>query len=633
MFYAFNSISSQPALDELNDAMKLFGDTLVTYISILSCFIAVILAFLIIYANQFIMKRRKKELGVYMSLGMNKWSVSFIFVREILLIGFLALVIGLGIGFVLSQGISMLALKMFASDVSGFQLMFSWEAMTKTLISFAIIFLIVMLFNSRTIMNVKLINLLMASRKNQELKTPNNWITIPLFLLSIVCLTIGVTSLINYGTNKDNLLWILGTVGLGIALFYYTASSVMVLLTQRSKKIYFKDLNGFLFRQFGSKMQSNFLVIVVLCGLLLSSLVVLGTGFSTTTSLNKEAESSVPFDLTVLLPVHSETTPLEKTDNDDIALKENLDDYVELTLYEAAFTYEELFKQQELDIPENKNDLYKSNVTFISLSDYNKQMTLSGQDEIQLKSDQYLVNSDKNQPAIKKLIDNNTELTIDNKKLVPAENQLKKDVIFLKEANVPTIATIVVPDEVTKELNPNSYLLNGNFDSEEKESAIYNEMNNKWVEESLEGSVLYASQKMVYESYYGTFGVIAFITSYLGIILMIVTLTVLALQQLTEVQDNQERYLTLSKIGANKRMINRTLFRQIGFYFVSPLILSSILSIFFVRFVLDRLEPFFNVPINQNMFMSIGVIMLFYTIYFIATYQSAKRIIVEQKIN
>src|SRR5699024_6314677 len=160
-----------------------------------------------------------------------------------------------------------------------------------------------------------------------------------------------------------------------------------------------------------------------------------------------------------------------------------------------------------------------------------------------------------------------------------------------------------------------------------------NEMNNKWVEESLEGSVLYASQKMVYESYYGTFGVIAFITSYLGIILMIVTLAVLALQQLTEVQDNQERYLTLSKIGANKRMINRTLFRQIGFYFVSPLILSSILSIFFVRFVLDRLEPFFNVPINQNMFMSIGVIMLFYTIYFIATYQSAKRIIVEHKIN
>lgn len=82
LFYAFNSISSQPDLNKLNYAMELFGDALVTYIGLLSKFIAVILAFLIIYANQFIMKRRKKEMGIYMSLGMNKWKISSLFVGE-----------------------------------------------------------------------------------------------------------------------------------------------------------------------------------------------------------------------------------------------------------------------------------------------------------------------------------------------------------------------------------------------------------------------------------------------------------------------------------------------------------------------------------------------------------------------
>jgi len=113
---------------------------------------------------------------------------------------------------------------------------------------------------------------------------------------------------------------------------------------------------------------------------------------------------------------------------------------------------------------------------------------------------------------------------------------------------------------------------------------------------------------------------------------MIVTLSVLALQQLTETQDNKERYLTLSKIGANKKMINRLLFRQIGFYFISPLILASFISIFTTKVVLEKLEPFFEVSIKQNMFLSFGIILLLYVIYFIATYQSAKQVILDNRL-
>lgn len=157
-------------------------------------------------------------------------------------------------------------------------------------------------------------------------------------------------------------------------------------------------------------------------------------------------------------------------------------------------------------------------------------------------------------------------------------------------------------------------------------------MNNKWIEKSLEGEIYYVTKSVIQDTYFGIFGVIAFISSYLGIILMIVTLSVLALQQLTETQDNKERYLTLSKIGANKKMINRLLFRQIGFYFISPLILASFISIFTTKVVLEKLEPFFEVSIKQNMFLSFGIILLLYVIYFIATYQSAKQVILDNRL-
>lgn len=72
LFYAFNSISDQPAFSDMGITGSLLYDQLGILLSALSVVIAVVLAFLIIYANQFLLKRRKKELGVYMVLGMKK---------------------------------------------------------------------------------------------------------------------------------------------------------------------------------------------------------------------------------------------------------------------------------------------------------------------------------------------------------------------------------------------------------------------------------------------------------------------------------------------------------------------------------------------------------------------------------
>ncbi|MEI2435870.1 ABC transporter permease [Priestia megaterium] len=635
LFYAFNSMSSQPDLNNLNYAMELFGDALVTYIGLLSKFIAVILAFLIIYANQFIMKRRKKEMGIYMSLGMNKWKISSLFVGETFLVGILALMVGLGIGFLLSQGISIVALKLFVGNAAGFQLMFSAAAMKQTIISFALIFIIVMLFNTRTIMNIKLVDLLTANRKNQELKVPNKLITLLLFLLSLVSLVTGITLLLFYGLNKDKMTWIMGLLVVGVILFYYTVSGVIIMLMKRNKKTYFTGLNAFSFRQLGSKMQTNFLVMIVLCGLLFTSLVVLGTGFSTTSSMNKQAKASTPFDLTIMYPYQKNIAPLNRADRDGIKLRKSLKSYAQTTLYKTTMTYEDLFEGQKLNLAKAEQKMLQSHINFISQTDFNKQMRLSGQKQIQLNPDQYIINANHEgtEKNVKYFLQHNGTLIVGHKTLTPVSDKQFKNIISLSNSTITNdMGTVIIPDQVARTLKPDSYLLNGKFPSIKVEGQVYEAMNNKWIEHSLNGSMFYVTNSVIKDTYFGTFGVIAFICSYLGIVLLIVTLSVLSLQQLTEIQDNKERYRTLAKLGADKGMINKSIFKQVAFYFVAPLIMAVILSSFTTRVVLDKLEPFFEISIAQNMIVSYGIILALYAVYFVATYQSAKQIIVENNI-
>ena len=125
LFYAFNSISDQPAFLEMSMTRALLYEQLGKMISALSVVISIVLAFLIIYANQFLLKRRKKELGIYMMLGMKKGRISRIFAGETLCVGVIALGVGLIFGFILSQGASLIALKLFAIELDKYQLVFS----------------------------------------------------------------------------------------------------------------------------------------------------------------------------------------------------------------------------------------------------------------------------------------------------------------------------------------------------------------------------------------------------------------------------------------------------------------------------------------------------------------------------
>ena len=189
IFYTFNSIQSQSIMMELNEVQAVAFEQVESIMGYASIFVSFVLGFLIIYANNYLIKRRKKEFGIYMTLGMEKVSLSKIIFIETLLVGIISLAIGLGIGVLLSQGLSVLTAKMFEVNLTKFKFIFSSSSMIKTLLCFGGIYLIVLLFNSITIRKVNLIDLLTSSRKNEKIKIRNIWISVITFIIS--CIIIG----------------------------------------------------------------------------------------------------------------------------------------------------------------------------------------------------------------------------------------------------------------------------------------------------------------------------------------------------------------------------------------------------------------------------------------------------------
>ena len=158
IFYMFNSIDSQQAMLEVSQSTRDIIKLMINMLGYISVFVAVVLGLLIVYANNFLINRRKKEFGIYMTLGMGKRQISKIILMETIVVGIMSLIVGLIIGVFASQFMSILVAKMFEADMSKFQFVFSKDACIKTGIYFAVMYVAVMFFNTFTVSRYKLIN-------------------------------------------------------------------------------------------------------------------------------------------------------------------------------------------------------------------------------------------------------------------------------------------------------------------------------------------------------------------------------------------------------------------------------------------------------------------------------------------
>lgn len=647
IFYVFNAIDDQSVMMKVSSTTAEIIKLMTNVLSGVSVFVSIILAFLIVYASRFLIKRRNKEFGVYLTLGMSKKKISLILFIETLIIGIVSLVVGLGIGFLLSQLMSILVANMFEADLTRFQFVFSTNACIKTLIYFGIMYFVVMIFNTINISKCKLIDLMHSNKKSEKIKLKNPLFCTIVFIISCIALGFAyyqVTGGIEKMTNANSIFVPIGVGAISTFFVFWSLSGLLLKIFISMKNTYYKGLNSFTLRQFSSKINTMTFSMTIICLMLFITICVLSSALSMKNSLNKNVVEFSPRDIEISKPANVDLEDSDFTDKqienyklsfEEIFTKNGFDfkkfknivyfslyadDYV--TLKSTLGTY---YKTAKKNYPFLRYDDY---VVLMKNSDYNNLANNFNLEKINLNSDQYAVVGN-----YKKMIDiknealkRNTEIIVNQRIYLP---KYKKAINGFYEmgSQQSEIGFIVLPDDALNENQKISNKMvadyNGNQDDIEKDVTSFLNNTSKYV-------ITFNTKKDIRYASVGLGAIVTFLGLYLGIIFLISCAAILALKELSESSDNVEKFVVLRKIGVDEQELNKALFKQIGIFFMFPLILAIIHSIFGVMFCNNILKTM-GVSFNLKSVIITSLFIIFiYGGYFFITYICSKNIIKEK---
>lgn len=647
IFYVFNAIDDQSVMMKVSSTTAEIIKLMTNVLSGVSVFVSIILAFLIVYASRFLIKRRNKEFGVYLTLGMSKKKISLILFIETLIIGIVSLVVGLGIGFLLSQLMSILVANMFEADLTRFQFVFSTNACIKTLIYFSIMYFVVMIFNTINISKCKLIDLMHSNKKSEKIKLKNPLFCTIVFIISCIALGFAyyqVTGGIEKMTNANSIFVPIGIGAVSTFFVFWSLSGLLLKIFISMKNTYYKGLNSFTLRQFSSKINTMTFSMTIICLMLFITICVLSNALSMKNSLNKNVIEFSPRDIEISKPA-----------NVDL----EVNDFTGKQIENYKLSFEEIFTKNGFDFKKFKNIVYfslyaddyvtlkstlgtyyktaKKNYPFLRYddyivlmknSDYNNLANNFNLEKINLNSDQYaVVGNYKEMIDIKnEALKRNTEIIVNQRIYLP---KYKKAINGFYEmgSQKSEIGFIVLPDDALNENQKISDKMvadyNGNQDDIEKDVTSFLNNTSKYI-------ITFNTKKDIRDASVGLGAIVTFLGLYLGIIFLISCAAILALKELSESSDNVEKFVVLRKIGVDEQELNKALFKQIGIFFMFPLILAIIHSIFGVMFCNNILKTM-GVSFNLKSVIITSLFIIFiYGGYFFITYICSKNIIKEK---
>lgn len=696
LFYVFNSVGSQAAVLELNNSRKLIVDLLAKILSGMSILVVFILGALIIYASRFLIKRRNKEFAIYLTLGMSKRKISRLLFFETLMIGVISLGVGLLLGIGVSQLISVLIAKLFETNMDKFTFVFSEKAFFDTILYFGLIYLIVIFFNTVIVGRLKIIELLQGSKKSEKAFLKNPLLRAIVFVVSASVLGYAYwwvnNDKVSLMDRVYNLLWPVIAGVVATFLIFWSLSGLIMEIVTRSKKFYFKGLNSFVFRQISSKVNTAVVSMSLISLLLFLTISILSLCFSINESMKKELAYNTPVDamaeLTDYLAVYGSNSSvgyLSQMSNEQRKaalatsqdymkkslyqnlidrnpnLAKDIKDHVELNVYaDSKFTFAQILPADQLT-GMVEAFMSKTTVPMVRVSDYNKLAKLYHRDEIHLKDDQYQFLADYKTMAeiLDKTLAANTQIKYRNFTLSPVAKKHQEGFITSSGFKSNT-GIFIVPDNVITDqpIGTQALLMNYNlsnsrtaeqidedlrkaFDlgdlsvevtTSSEEAVQKAENSSKKVDRPSGVSINVYTKLLVKTGSVGMQAIATFVGFYLGIIFLISSAAILALKQLSESSDNTEKYAALRRLGASNKMLNRALFVQIAIFFIAPLLVGIIHSIFGIMFASSIIEIFGSDGLLASIPMTVSMIVLIYGGYFLLTYISSKRIISEKQL-
>ncbi len=660
VFYAFGSVREQTAVIDLASDQRRAVEEIVGILGGVSVFVLVILGFLVVYANRFLIRRRKREFGIYLTLGMDLTHVSLIIVVETLAVGMVALAVGLVLGVALSQLMMYVTARLFEATVTGFSLAFSLESCLRTIACFTAIFLVSLAFNVFTVSRYKLIDLINADRVTEQVKLRSLPVSVVLFVLSVALIGVAYRTLLDHGMLEEGPYFGIATglVTVGTLLFFFSLSGFLLRLVQSSKRAYLSGLNMFTLRQLNSRINTAWLSISLVCAMLFLAICSVCTGFSVATGLNESALRSSVYDASLLTyPSGLSVRYTQGAAADDgydmvAALRRDVPDWD--ALVSAAQQVDVYGRPEDEALPtmgwfvgntdyawgatmgqalEGSGDTH---VNVVRVSQYNALRALMGEEPVDLGSDGCLLWVDT--LSLKDFWNAATEqnpiVGVWGRELTFVGTRVV-DEAFSDGSGGTTTGVLVVPDDAVPAGEvPVRSLLNVSYGGarEDVEPRFTDALDKAYAD------VFYTQDDGVFPwpvfSYNtavgilseasGTTVMVSYLAIYIGFVLLVSCAAVLALQQLSEAADNVGRYRLLLELGAERRMVNRALLVQIGIYFLFPLVVAvahAAVALFVVNEIVSLMTGY---QIGTALMVTVGFVVVLYGGYFLVTYLTSK---------
>lgn len=647
VFYVFNAIGDQAVYMQVSENRDDIIELLTNTLSGISVFVAVLLGLIIVYANRFLMKRRNMEFALYLMLGMGKGKISAILFIETLLIGTGSIVVGLLIGIGISQLMSALVANFFEADMSSYSFCISNEAIIKTILYFLVMYIVVIFFNSITINHFKLIDLIRSRKKSEKIRLKNPILCILIFIVSAAVLAYAYYRVCDVDAIADSNITIYIALGIITTFFiFWSISGLFLRMIMSMKNMYYKGLNCFTFRQISSKVNTAVMSMTVICIMLFVTICTLSSAFSIKNSMNANLNELCPADFEIEYQKFSDeekkkpipTDIMEVYDHYGYDITEDFEEYVHFSSYmDSNFTFEkalgEHYQEAKDSSPYAMFDVPES---IVKVSDYNELMKLYGREPITLQSDEFVIIGNF-QTAVSirdKYLEKGDEINIFGHTLKSKYDSCQDG--FISISSQPLNAgTFIVSDDVVDESGVECDYFIGNYNADTKEGKTEIEKELKGISENVvkhmndsgNYSIDFDTKIEIAEATVGLSAMIAFIGLYIGIIFLISCAAIIALKQLSESVDNISQYEMLRKIGVEESDISKSLFRQTGIFFLMPLLLACVHSIFGMKFSMFILEVFGTGKLIESVVSTSIIILLIYGIYFFVTYFCSKGII------
>ena len=516
VFYAFNTISMQVDIAGIDE--EGLAQVMGSMLGYLTYFLAGVMAFLMVYANNFIMKRRKKEFGLYQVLGMGRGRVATIMALETVIVSVVAFVAGIVLGVGLSQLMTFFTASLFKTQIANFHFFFSVHAFNLTLACMLVMFVLTLLLNLRAVRRTKLIELMGAERRNESIKTRNPWIAIAIFAVGVVLVGVAYYRLLRDGfplTATDSKLQeamnqfgiTTAMVTVGTFALFWGLSGMLIKLLQSLRGVYWRGLNMFIVRQLAAKVNTVCFSMGVIAMLLFLAITSVTCGMSIANVMNENLERYTPADMSqtyvyytpdtldyykeYVNPSEADRMVLADTtvdlypawhgkdksadNNDETGKKVNIADvageHVQIDSYlsyplggsDPSVTPSEMCKTMGEKLPKafggSKPDAIGLFVT--PASQYNKLRQMMGEEPVSIGRDQYLLTCDMGGELIDlytKYMAGGHALTLGGHTLKPATDKSDEDTAAIANSAMGSNpGTVVVADELLSQLNLQPY--------------------------------------------------------------------------------------------------------------------------------------------------------------------------------